>query len=118
MTRLLAVPLLVLVFLTAGPTAHGQEGVTTRSGHGVTVSVSEPAGEGFPSGVSTPGGAIVGESVSGVIDRHNDPDWYRVLLERGGVYEVTFEKGTLITEDNVYLGRRAVSIQLPEVVSE
>ena len=115
MTRLLAVPLLVvLVFLAAGPTAHGQEGVTTRSGHGITVSVSEPTGEDFPNGVSTPGGAIVGESVSGVIEHKHDLDWYRVLLEEGGVYEVTFEKGALITEDNVYLGRRAVSIQLPE----
>ena len=107
MTKFLAILLLAVpILLSAGPATHAEGGVTTRSAHGISVTVSEPEGEDFPSNVSTPGGIIVGESASGIIIPHHDTDWYRVLLEQGRVYEITFERDELTSRDNAYLYNR------------
>ena len=99
---LLAIPAL----FDEGSTAQAQEGVTTRSGHGFIVSVSEPEGEDFPGDISTPGGAMVGDSVSGLLDGPYDVDSYRTLLERGKVYELVFERGDISLGTDVYIRDR------------
>ena len=55
------------------------------------VSVSEPAGEDFPSTESTTGRVAVGGSTTGNIDRDTDFDWFKVDLEVGHTYQIDVE---------------------------
>ena len=53
-----------------------------------SVSVSEPEGEDFPANTSTAGRVLVGDSVTGNIERRNDVDWFAVVLEKGVKYRI------------------------------
>ena len=55
------------------------------------ISVSEPAGEDFPSTESTTGRVAVGGSVTGNIDRDSDVDAFAVDLEVGHTYQFDVE---------------------------
>ena len=77
------------------------EGVGTILNSEPPVSVSEPAGMDFAAGSSTTGSVLVGESVTGNIDRSYDRDWFAVTLEAGTSYRIRLEgsptsQGTLI----------------------
>ena len=76
------------------------EAVGTILNSETPVSVPEPDGMDFAADATTAGSVVVGESVTGNVDRTGDKDWFAVELEAGTTYRIDLEgsptsRGTL-----------------------